>query len=150
MGKKLMLNYNKKADKPIEVTSILPPFENTSNWYIDDTSQCTITTMIGNDIDMVVAGGPGIAYCYFDALTIGTEYIITWSYADPEGSFVFYDGNWENTTRYYVSDATDNKITFTATASLAILTLDSVAESLPFTVKYTDLVLCKSSDYYGG
>ena len=140
MGKKLMLNYNKKADKPIEVTSILPPFEDTSNWYIDDTSQCTITTMVGNDIDMVVVGGSGIAYCYFSALTIGTEYIITWSYADPEGKFVFYD----------VSDATDNKITFTATASLTILTLDSVAESFPFTVKYTDLVLCKSSDYYGG
>ena len=103
MGKKLMLNYNKKADKPIEVTSILPPFEDTSNWYIDDASQCTITTMIGNDIDMVVTDGSGRAYCYFDALTIGTEYIITWSYADPEGSFIFYDGNWENTAHYYVS-----------------------------------------------
>ena len=150
MGKKLMFNYNKKAYVPIEVPSILPPFDDTSSWYIDDTSKCTITTMADNDIDMVVTGDSGNAYCFFNALTVGTEYIITLSYADPQGQFTFFDSGWGNDKAYYVSDAIDNKITFTATASLSIIALNSTAESYPFTVKYTDLVLCKSSDYYGG
>lgn len=149
MGKKLMFNYNKKVDTPIDITSILPPFDDKSSWRINDTSKCTITTMAGNDIDMVVNANSGAAYCYFDALTVDTEYIITWSYADPQGKFIFYDRSWANSKRYFVKDAIDNKITFTATIPLAVLSLGSTVAP-PFTTKYTDLVLCKSSDYYGG
>ncbi len=124
-------------------------FNDLSEWNIDNRANATVTTMSGNNLDMVSNGNDARPYTTFTALTVGNKYKITCDYIDPNLKFEFWTADYGTSFEILASSFTNNSYEFTATSALATATISS-STSFPMTLKITNMVFFKSGTSSGG
>lgn len=140
VGNSLVYGGNLNVDPPIDVVNLLVPFE---NWGMDDPSQATITTMQGNNLNIVVRGAGGSPY------TLGMNLVANKTYTIKADSstvgLIMCDSSWGNWTEISRDELLAGYV-FMSSATFTIMGLLLTTE-YPCTATISNLMVTEGGEF---